>query len=639
MSPVRSQRTFFLYVSMVVLALLAGCMDHGMQRHLHQLEISVRDALRLTMLRLLEGLDYAAAREHAQQDETAAAHYKHAAELESTAADRDAAWASRLRHRGDYLEKLSQMETVDAAKHTAWAQMDDQERLALLQNITALEKDENETNAVLQERQINNGVCGWKVLSPLCATVGGTTALQQRASADAVEIHQEWAAAQQLGHHEAMQTMVADMLKQKSAKYNTSATDLLHVANLWDTQAQRDYERAAADNATAQALWHKAQQEQAEIQKDLTIEYKVDILVQQLMHRAERERTAAYWCAVSAIMAASVALVYFAGKVIPKAHQAVQLWEETKDSSHLAYMAIHVLIFCVVTGMAGHYLVHLEQYTNVQRAVILSWFAIVASCAQTIVLHALPMALQQAFVLETPTLDVLAFVGQVSARYAVFFFMFLLEIVLVWLTLGHGFFNQAVVDICASWIFRILALVAIVAYAWCIECPRSSHMMECDDHSTLPSRASSSWTENQTIVLSDGASEVTPLRKADAMSWGTTIDLAMGNNNNAASSTASVSIYGALVQDLRRLILPWEILLVACMLAVLRNALHVVWISHATVLQGCVLACAMGLLVLIFYFSHEACCEQTWSSMDGKNRNGASLGAPRVPPKFEMVSV
>mgnify|MGYP005844947413 CR=1 FL=1 len=610
-------------------------MDYGMQRHLHALEVSVRDALRLSMLRLLEGLDYAAASDAARQDETNATHYQHIADQYINKADRDKAWASRLRHRGDYLEKLSEMETADAAKHAAWAQTEDQERLALLQNITALEKDENETKSELEK--INNGACGWKVLSPLCATVGGTTALQHRANADAVEIHQEWEEAQQLGQNEVMQTMVADMLKQKSERYNTSATDLLHVANLWDTQAQRDYEQATADNATAQNLWHKIQHEEHIMQNDLSIEYKVDILVEQLMHRAKRERTAAYWCAVSAIMAASVALVYFAGKVIPKAHQAAQLLEETKDASNLAYMAIHILIFCFVTGMAGHYLVHVEQYTNVQRSVILAWFAIVASCAQTIVLHALPTALQQAFLLETPTLDVMAFIGQVAARYLVFFVMYLLEIVLVWLTLGHGFFQQGVVDICASWIFRTLVLAAIVAYAWYIECPRS---ME-DDHSTLPSSRSlsSSWTENQTILLSDGASEVTPLRKADAMPWGTTIDLAIGHNNNAASSTASVSIYSVLVQELRKLILPWEILLVACMLAVLRNALHVVWISHATVLQGCVLACAMGILVLIFYFSREACCEQTWSSMDGVSGKSASLGAPRVPPKFEMVSV
>jgi len=618
--------------------LLAGCTDHGMQRHLRALEISVRDALRLTMLRLLEGLDYAAAREKSHEEEVDAMHYQQAAQHDTANADRDEVWASRLRHRGDYLEKLSKMEASDAAQHAAWAQRDDEERLALLQNITDLEKDKNETVAELEE--INNGACGWKVLSPLCATVGGTTALQHRAHADAVEIHQAWTAAQQLGHEEVMQTMVADMLKQKSAKYYESATDLMRVADQWDAQAQRDYEQATADNTTANALWHMAQQEENIMQKDLSIEYKVDILVQQLMHRAERERTTAYWCAVLAIMAASVALVYFGGKVIPKAHQAAQVLEETKDSSNLAYVGVHVLIFGVVTGISGHYLVHVEQYTNIQRAVILLWFAIVASCTQTIVLHALPMALQQAFVLETPTVDVMSFVVQVATRYVVFCAMFLLEIVLVWLTLGHAFFQQGFVNICASWIFRIIVMVAIIAYAWCVEFPRG-RVME-DDHSALSSsRRSSSWTENQTIVLSDGASEVTPLRKADAMSWGTTIDLAM-SNNNATSSTVSVSIYGALVQDMRKLILPWEILLVACMLAVLRNALHVVWVSHATVLQGCVLACAMGLLLLMFYFSREACCEQTWYSfIDSTNKSSdvASLGAPRVPPKFEMVSV
>ena len=622
---------------MVVLALLAGCMDHGMQRHLQKLDICVRDALRLTMLRLLEGLDYAAESDRAQVEEKQAFEYEHAAKEHEAKAERDSYYASKTRHRGDYLEKLAEMETADAAQRAEMAQKDDGERLALLQNITAIEKDENETLADL--KQVNEGACGWKLLSPLCATVGGTTELQHRAHADAVEIHEEWLAAKQLGRQEVMQTMVADMLKKKSAQYNSSATDLMKMADRWDAQAQHEYEQAAEDNVTANALWHKAEHDEKVMEKDLIIEYKVDILVQQLMHRAERERTAAYWCAVLAIMAACIALVFFAGKVIPKAHQAVQLLEETKDASNLAYMGVHALIFLVVTGMAGHYLVHVEQYTNVQRAVILTWFAIVASCGQTIALHALPMALQQAFVLETPTADVMAFVVEVVTRYVVFFVMFLLEIVLVWLTLGHGFFQQGIVDICASWAFRLFVLAAVVAYGWFVEGAR----MAGDDNSTLPSRASSSWPDNQTILMTDGASEATPLRKADALSWGTTIDLAIGNNAPAASESAAlVSIYGALLQDLRKLILPWEILLVACMLAVLRNALHVVWISHATVLQGCVLACAMGLLVLTFYFYHEVCCEQTWSSSSGgagKSSPGASLGAPRVPPKFEMVSV
>ena len=45
-------------------------------------------------------------------------------------------------------------------------------------------------------------------------------------------------------------------------------------------------------------------------------------------------------------------------------------------------------------------------------------------------------------------------------------------------------------------------------------------------------------------------------------------------------------------------------------------------------------------LLLTFYFYHEVCCEQTWSSSSAAGRSMRSaVTLSRVPPKFEMVTV
>lgn len=337
-------------------------------------------------------------------------------------------------------------------------------------------------------------------------------------------------------------------------------------------------------------------------------------------------------------MSAATAVVFFGGKVIPKAHAAVQVLETTHDTSHMVYAGLHVLIFMGVLGIASHFFVYLDHYTTVQRAVILIWFAGVASLGQTLALHAIPWTLQQAMTTTQEPADFIVFCVEMATRVVVLFAMFLMEILLVWLTFGHALLSPFFVGICANWFFRFLVVAALVVYGVWVEGPRrEAQYTAVDETSTL---TSSSWPENRSILLQ--ASEATPLRKADLMSWGTTIDLAMGEPVEGTTTPSSTSVLGALLEDMSRLILPLEILFVACMLAVLRNALHVVWISHATWIQCSVLVCALGLLLVAFWFTHEACCENTWDTTSSRNRtrgDSSTTASLRMRPKFEMVQV
>ena len=633
---------------MLSLALLAASLDHQMQQSVQQMQQTVQQALRLAMIRLLEGVEYAQAHQAYQAATQQATEYQQAAQEYQQAAARDAFYAHRQRERGQYLQQLGDMEGRDAAMHAAMAQQDDQERLALLHNISNWEQDENATLTEL--REIHKGACGWKVVQSLCSTVGGATQLQERAHADYLEIHNEWKQAQELKRQQVMQTMVADMLTAKSVRYNESAIELQQIAQQWDERAQQDYDIARADNRTAAKLWKQADRDYAIMKRDELGEAQIDIMEDRLMQRADVERAAAYGCAVGAILCATVALLFFGARLVPQTQAAWQAWEanQTDATASLAYIGVHILIFLGVTGITGMYLVHMERYTAIQRAVILMWFATLASLTQSVTLHAMPWAWQE---LSSPreTAPVVPFVIEISTRYVIFFFMFLLELLIVWLALGHGLFQVAWVQALASWPFRLLVVGAVVAYGCSIEAPRRQ-VAAGEDTSTLGS-GSAAWPENQSIFLASGSasqavSEVTPLRKADLMSWGTTIDMAIDGSvgtppSRQAALTTSSSLYRDLWQDLLRLVFPLEILLVACMIAVLRNAVHMVWISHATWIQYFVLLCALGLVLFAFWLAREAAYsgEQTGWTKRTDHELMDTPGSFRMPPKFEMVQV
>ena len=632
---------------MVALAVLAGTLDHVMQHQLEEMSLTVQEALRLSLLRLLDGLEVAALTERTNRQEDEATAYQTESVNLSNQATQDEHYAEIQRNRGDYLERLSRMETAQAAMHYQWARHDDAERAALLQNITALQEDRNETLTELQQ-VVHEGACAWKVVSSICAAVGGATKLQERADADSLAIQNDWREANQLERQEAMQNLVAEMMTTKSHRYDQAAHDLWQIANQWEVAAQQAWNQSQHDNTTAQALWQEANREHKIIQQDKSVEYKVDVRVAKLMQQADMQRSAAYWCAVGAIVTACAAVLFFGGQVIPRGLAAVQALETSHDATDMTYVALHVLIFLLVLGLAGDYVVYLERYTTLQRAIILIWFATVASLGQTISLHALPWAVQQAMATTNrEPVDVIVFVMDMATRFVILGIMSLMEILLAWLSLGHALFSPVVAGICANWFFRLLVVGLCLAYGIWVEYPRRDAQDATVDEMTTLTSAESLWPENQSIALSSSeASESTPLRKSDLVSWGTAIDLALGAGEPGDGTTASLSRtstpLGSLYQDLSRLILPLEILFVACMMAVLRNGLRVVWISHPTWIQISVLACVMGLLAVAFWFTHEACCEKTWADSSTKSRKNDEFwgtASLRVRPKFEMVQV
>jgi hypothetical protein len=626
---------------MLSLALWAGAIDRRMSTHVRQFTATVRQALRLAMLGLLEGLELQAQEEARTAEETAAENYEAAKHTYRDKAEREHAYASRERHRGDYLERLSQMEASEAAHHAAAAQRDEAERLALLANITALEADEN--TALTELREIHEGACKWAVVNKICETVGGASALQERADADYVEIHNDWRKATLLGRQEVVQNTAADVLKGKAGRFNQTAGDLFRVANAWDARAQQDFENEVKVNATAAKLEEDVERLKAEESEGLEVEVRVDELVEKLMSQAEQERVAAYRCAVAAILTAVTALLFFCGKIIPRARQKLEamLVNGDYDWPTKFYVAAHAMILLSVVGLAGDYFVYMDMYTSVQRGVIIVWFAVIASWIQTICLHALPWAIQQVLAEDPSELDIFAFGVEMSTRYLVFVAMFLLEVLLLWLTLGHWLFDGGVVKVLSSAAFRFAVVLAVVAYGILVEAPRRQASSSSSD-------SVSTWPENRTIQFSGDSpsaisanSEVTPLCKADFTSWGTTIDIGMGvgrGSDSTSRSTAgalsatNLSVFGALWEDLRKLLLPFEILLVACLIAVLRNALHVVRISHPTWAQCGVLVCALGVLVAALWFTREARGEKTWSSTTTRK-----LFTDTNKSRFEMV--
>ena len=278
---------------MVGSALMAGSLDHAMHRQLEQMGETVQQALRLSLLSLLDGLEVSALSQRAEQEEEHAAEYQQQAAGFRDQAAKDKHYAVIQRERGAYLDRLSHMETAQAAMHAQLAKRDDAERVALLHNITDLEADKNETLVELQN--IHQGACEWKVVSAICNAVGGATELQKRADADSLAIQNDWKQAGRLERQEVMQNLVAEMMTTKAHRYEKAANDLREIADRWDVAAQDAWARAQQDNATAQELWERAEHDNKIMERDETVEYKVDALVARLMQRADTQGSAAYW--------------------------------------------------------------------------------------------------------------------------------------------------------------------------------------------------------------------------------------------------------------------------------------------------------------------------------------------------------
>ena len=580
-TPFLPYRRLILYIAMLAVALLAGHWNLEMQSRLHSLSAKVQQALRLTALASMENRESQQYESEAQIDEQNAEQLEGEASRYAYKTKVDKAYAARDRLRAQYFAKIAALEESEAEAMYAKANRDEQMRIAILANMT---KDMEQEEELVTE--LRTGACSWHLVGRLCDLIGSTTKLKQEADSEYLKIHEEWHEASDIRHKEFMEELVANTMQHRASVYNKTATDLLRVADMWDRQATKDAARAFLDNITAEALHVEAENLEKHAEQSKKWEMSNDSVVQQLLQASERDHIAAEWDAAMAIFLASVALFFFALQAAPKSMYllrslfewaTVDQTEEVEFWAGISYVVQHLILFLMVIGLSGTYLIQIEKYHVQQRAVIVLWIAFLGSFLQSLFLHAVPHAMAEA---PIDASDLKTIAKQFGRRMLALFGLFVLETLLSWVAIGHTLFDPGMIGFLSSWIFCWVALISVVLHV-CVFEPRMTPLR--DEHSTLLTADEESTT----------LSEVSPLREEETMLTGSSptaalmhIDLGregrQGYRTIDANSEHSVvsrsPYYVSLKDEILKLLLPFELLVVACMVAILHNCIPV--LSH-----------------------------------------------------------
>jgi len=673
-------------MGMLLLACWAGSLDWTMQRHLQHMTRSVQGALRLAVFDWMEHLEAYQYDVQARQDEQQAHALEQAADAAHEKSDQEHHQAEITRHRAEYLQKLASLEERHGHELLDEAQHNEALRQQVLQNLTLEEKHHEQT--LNQLRDIHEGVCNWTLLSHLCDTVGGVTGLQQRSNREALQIQADYRHATSLQRKERLEQLVAQMLQGKAERFHQTSQELLHVADLWDEHAQQAYNTSNITHQ-AHALEAEAERLEDEALQAEELEQLANLQAHQLLHTAQVDHVNAYWCAIGALFGALTAGIFFVTRAAPRAKRGLEQWPVLNDSGSSSsssfqtiaaqhdwsYCALHVLFLGMILGMTTPYWLMLDRYTVSQRAIILVWCGFLGSTFQSFFLRALPQFMVEARAAFAHT-HLLVFVWDLTVHGTVLFFLFILEVLLAYIVLGSWLFNPRALGFFNSLLYCLATVILSLVHVFYYD----EHRQQQQQRTTVSSSSSSSnasvtvWQAEQpsaqlmanhksnqySSVGGDGdeLSEFTPLNKEQILSPGTTLDLnQLGGTNSSEQSANSAAGRNptTLQSEFARLLLPFEVLLIAAMVAVMRNSFFTLWHSQATWLQAGVFACIAALLVWGGILVKDlTCCDECYgayglkkdmgddassSATNNKSRESGFVGIKKRLDAVELVQV
>lgn len=596
-----------LYVLLVVAVILASHLELRSQDALKGMSMAVLQALRLTAIAIMEQGEYNVLQREASRDAGIAKHYEQEAKYLEHRASVDKVYAVRNSKRGHYFEKIALQEQVEADAAMHKIQRDDALRIELLSNLTAEEQQEEALEQQERDGKVNLRLCdAGRFFVTICALIGGAPGLLERHEFDEQrKILQESQALAKVEKREFMDELVASILQGKADNYKQISVDLLHLAVMWDAQANRDAEEATHDSEAAAELFEEVERIGARMQKENDWENENSSAAEELLSEAERDGATAYRYALEAVILALLALLYFlpttCHKVYALAHTMVQAHivdkEEIWRSS--SYCLQHVLIFMLVTGMIDHdYLLHLNKYDVLKRAVIVVWFAYLAAGLETILLNTLPHCISEHFDRSS--------LGDISVQFFLHMLtsmaFYIVEFLVVWLTCRDLLFTAESVQSFSSWIVRLVGVLMLATHIAVFE-PRGLSL-------------SSPVDEQSTVLMIDSddeddksqATESSPSR-GEATSSSPTEDLPLiyfrmrsGERPHATDS----SVHGASPytidwdKECIKLSIALEVLLIVCAVSIVRNGMALTW-SHSMTTTLAILG-LFALLLLIFAF-------------------------------------
>jgi len=636
------------------------------QQELRDLATHALQALRLAAVATVERLEETAWQDEAARDAGVAEGYEQAAEWASHQEQLDAAHAIEDRQREKYHEHVAERDQEQADRLFEQARRDDAVRLELLQNLTADQEREAALEQQERDAELHSGiVCGNhtnKFVGALCRAIGGTTDLpsshyQKLIEDEKLQMVHESQQLTALQKHEFLEQLVGNALQGQAARYNATAAELRQTAQEWDSQAARAAAAAARDREEAVQWTTQEHTLEARVERTQAWEVQNESLAQTLWRRAERDGHLAERHALEALVLALVGLVYFLPRVVRQSRSLVRTWyreshfwdsqgEETVRWWHTAsYFVMHCILVLLVTGMVDrNYLLYLENYDILKRAVIILWFAYLVAGLQTILLHSLPHCWAEYRRCCGTTADghhnsiarsmnFYEIAGQFLLRLLVTLVFAVLEFLILWLTVRGTLFAPDALDLLSRWYVRYAGFVLLVVHVVVFgerQPPDEQQQNHQQNHSDGQS----------TVLLNDDdeevdemGSEMSPLRGSprtggsmlssrnnatDSISSSPTKDLpnvffdnmrraAAGEHKRSSVGSSSVPHAVNLQRECFKLGLTLEVLLTICALCVLRYGVAMAYLGHPWTTAGFVLLSVLSGVIGVMLFVLQNC--------------------------------
>ena len=576
---------------LVLAVMLASHLKLRSQTYARDMSVSALQAMRLTAIAAMEDGEYAVLERQATRDGHTAEQYAQGAKyLAYRATNVDTVYAERSRRSGHYFESIAALEQQETDGMVRKVQRDDATRVQLVANLTADEELEAALEQQERDVKVHSSLCDvGRFFEAICAILGSAPGLVQLQEVEEQQrIVQESQALSKIEKLEFMEELVASILQGKTDQYNQTATDLLHVAVLWDAQAHQDEQAAIQDSETALVFAAEEERVKALMQREKSWKKENTSAAEDLLREAEHLGRAAHRYAVEAALLAIFALLFFVPTVY---HRFASLADSARQADArdeqerlwtVSYWMQHVFIFLLVIGMMdSDYLLHLDEYDVPKRAVIVVWFAYLAAGLQTILLHTIPHCMAE-YPIDRDT------VGDIAVQFFLNLFalmaFFIMELLLVWLTVRDVVLTEQNVQTLSTWGFYFYFLLMLTTHLVVFEPRGVSSGIRVDEQSTVLMSEDDDDNDDDSLAVT----ETSPLR-GEASSSSPTEDMpiifflnsrhprSIGGSSARTSSPYTMNTNW----EFAKLTAVFEVLLIVCAICVLRNGMALTWTHFA----------------------------------------------------------
>jgi hypothetical protein len=517
------------------------------------------------------------------KEEAAVADQAEAAELEEEAAvlwgkfEADAAVAVAEQVDIEELEAEIVGEEEQSAAHAAAATLDEATFDGEMAEGMADAAEASRIEAQAHGEEVFMGICEFVPLADVvCDFVGGITAvgLELNAAAEVAKASGEWAAAAAAKADEEREISLAGELQAKAVEDGALAAELQGEEAAEEELAEEERLAGEEKEAASEAMLEQAEVEEEAAAEETALAAEQEEEADSLAGKAIVHGMLSCWDAIMASVVGILSLTFFtvrvaAKGVLPAAAQSFIFVSAISQGSrdvfshsvwrNISYVVHHCALFLLLAGIFASLLDGLEQNSLKARGGIILCFGFTGSCLQTVLLHVVPnfLAKSQGFC------QMVAHIARISIVLTV---LFVLEILIVWVNLGPEVFKQGWLHELSRWWLWVLFLVPLGYHLLHLEIPR----LKSGD---CISESDSSASVEKDLEKSGGKDSLTAPTESDCLLPSDKRSLSEDGAATRTKRASTKSWFSLLHQEMMRLQIPFEILILSCMLGLVLHCI------------------------------------------------------------------